>query len=227
MPKSIVFNCDCLPEIKKYADNHFDLAIADSPYGLGKRLSSGGGSSKLTQTPMVQLYKKKSWDVLPTAEFWHELFRVSKNQIIFGANYFMDYLPSSRGVVCWDKMNKLHTLSEWELIWTSFDRVAKIFRQVSMDNERFHPTQKPIVLYKYMLQYVRVKAGMSVLDPFLGSGSSRIACHDFGLDFVGYELDSEYYEKQEQRYQDYILTPPMFQAEELLPLFDEELYEED
>lgn len=224
--QSIVYNEDCLAAMRQMKDNQFDLSLVDAPYGLGKRLSNGASSSKLAKTPMVQLYKKKDWDVLPPAEFWSELFRVSKNQIIFGANYFGEHLPSTRGIVCWDKLNKLHTLSEWELVWTSYDRVAKIFRQVSMDNERFHPTQKPIKLYKYMLQYARIKSG-SVLDPFLGSGSSRIACHDFGLDFVGYELDSEYYAKQEQRYQDHILTPPMFEAEELLPLFDEELYEED
>lgn len=116
---SMVFLKDCVTGMKEYPDKHFDLAIVDPPYGLGNRLSDGGG--KLKNTPMAALYREKEWDVLPPYEYWIELFRVSKNQIIFGANYFLDHLPATRGFICWDKKQDMPTLSACELIWTSFN----------------------------------------------------------------------------------------------------------
>jgi site-specific DNA-methyltransferase (adenine-specific) len=227
VPSSIVFNMDCLEGMSGYPDKHFELAIPDCPYGLNSRLSAGGKTSKLKNTPMAQLYTGENWDVVPSAEYWEELFRVSKNQIIFGANYFLDHLPPTRGIVCWNKMNQMPTLSEWEFVWTSYDRVAKIFSCSSMDVNRFHPTQKPIKLYKYMLQYARIKPGARVLDTHLGSGSSRIACYDAGLDFIGYETHPKYFEQQEERFQTHISQPAMFEAEEVIPMFEESemLYE--
>lgn len=116
-------------------------------------LATGGG--KLKNTPMAALYREKDWDVLPDADYWKEVFRVSENQIVFGANYFLEYLPSSRGFICWDKKQDMPTLSACELIWTSFDCPAKIYKQVSTDLNRFHPTQKPIGVYKYLLSKLR------------------------------------------------------------------------
>lgn len=175
-------NCDNMELMAQFEDNYFDLAIIDPPYGLGNRLSDGGG--KLKNTPMAVLYREKDWDILPSAEYWKELFRVSKNQIVFGANYFLEHLPSSRGFICWDKRQDMPTLSACELVWTSFDKPAKIYRKSSMDLNRFHPTQKPIKLYQFCLQYVKAEKGMKVLDTHLGSGSIAIACHYAGLDLV-------------------------------------------
>ena len=205
---SIVFNSDCVEVMKRYADNHFDLAIVDPPYGLGNRLSDGGG--KLKNTPMATLYREKDWDILPTAEYWQELFRVSKNQVVFGANYFLEFLPNTRGFVCWDKKQDMPTLSACELVWTSLDKPAKIMKKSSMDLDRFHPTQKPIYVYEWMFKYCKTQENDLILDTHLGSGSSRIAAHKSKLDFVGCEIDKEYFDKQEQRYRDFISQTTLF-----------------
>jgi site-specific DNA-methyltransferase (adenine-specific) len=206
--KSEVFNRDCMEGMRETPDKFYDLAVVDPPYGLGNRLSDGGG--KLKNTPMAALYRGKDWDILPNKEYWTEVFRVSKNQIVFGANYFMEYLPSSRGFICWDKKQDMPTLSACELVWTSFDKPAKIFKKVSTDNNRFHPTQKPISLYKFCFQYVKINKGEKVLDTHLGSGSSRIAADEFGLDFTGYEIDADYYAAQEKRFKEYKSQLTMF-----------------
>ena len=186
-----LLNIDCMKYMATLPDKFFDLAIVDPPYGLGDRLEKGGG--KLKNTPMAKLYRDSSkWDnATPSKEYFNELFRVSKNQIIWGGNYFD--LPPTRCVICWDKEQYMHTLSQWEMAWTSFDKVAKIFKKQSTDLNRFHPTQKPVKLYDWLLQNY-AKQGDRILDTHLGSGSSAIAAHYFGVDFVGCELDNEYYE---------------------------------
>jgi site-specific DNA-methyltransferase (adenine-specific) len=199
---SEVYLMDNIELMKHYPDKYFDLAVVDPPYGLGKRLSDGGG--KLKNTPMAELYREKDWDVLPNYEYWTELFRVSKNQIIFGANYFLDFLPSTRGFVCWDKKQDMPTLSACELVWTSFDKPAKIYKKSSMDLERFHPTQKPIGIFDFVFQYAKVEEGMKVLDTHLGSGSSRISANKNKLHFVGCEIDEEYFNKQNKRYEEFV-----------------------
>ena len=201
VPTSEVYLEDCVTALKRYADNHFDLAIVDPPYGLGNRLSDGGG--KLKNTPMATLYREKDWDVLPTAEYWQELMRVSKNQVVFGANYFLEFLPNTRGFVCWDKKQDMPTLSACELVWTSLDKPAKIMKKSSMDLDRFHPTQKPIYVYEWMFKYCKTQENDLILDTHLGSGSSRIAAYKGGFNFVGFEIDQEYYEKQEKRFNDF------------------------
>jgi site-specific DNA-methyltransferase (adenine-specific) len=192
-----ITNEDNMELMARYPDNYFDLAIVDPPYGLGNRLSDGGG--KLKDTPMASLYRDKDWDILPTSEYWKELFRVSKNQVVFGANYFLEYLPNTRGFVCWDKNQAMPTLSACELVWTSFDKPAKIMKKSSTDLERFHPTQKPIYVYKYMFEYCKTKQGDKILDTHLGSGSIAIACHDYGFDLTACELDKEYFNKAMER----------------------------
>ena len=192
---------DCIEGMKQYPDKWFDLAIVDPPYGLGNRLSDGGG--KLKNTPMAALYRDKEWDVLPPYEYWIELFRVSKNQIIFGANYFLGHLPATRGFICWDKKQDMPTLSACELIWTSFDKPAKICKKSSTDLKRFHPTQKPIYVYDFCFLYSKMQQGMKVIDTHLGSQSSRIAAYGMGFDFTGYELDKEYFDEGNKRFEQF------------------------
>jgi site-specific DNA-methyltransferase (adenine-specific) len=205
---SDIYLMDCIEGMKQYTDKYFDLAIVDPPYGLGDRLSSGGGKRK--DDPSRLLYVDKKWDVLPTKQYWNELFRVSKNQVVFGANYFFEYLPNTRGFVCWDKNQAMPTLSACELVWTSFDKPAKIMKKSSTDLERFHPTQKPIYVYKYMFKYCKTQEGDKILDTHLGSGSSRIAAYDLGFDFTGFEIDSEYIEKSTIRFNNHINQLTLF-----------------
>jgi site-specific DNA-methyltransferase (adenine-specific) len=180
----------------RYPDNYFDLAIVDPPYGLGDKLTQGGTWSKKWQT------KGADWDKLPTKEYFQELFRVSKNWIIWGGNYFIEYLPNCRCFITWHKpyMDGMHSMSNVELALTSFDMNAK---KVSINKdlgneERIHVTQKPIKLYKYLLENY-AKQGDKILDTHLGSGSIAIACHDYGFDLTACELDKEYYDKAIQR----------------------------
>jgi site-specific DNA-methyltransferase (adenine-specific) len=205
---SEVYNIDCIEYMKQFPDKHFELAIVDPPYGLGNRLSDGGG--KLKNTPMAYLYREKDWDILPIREYWDELFRVSKNQVVFGANYFLDYLTNSRGFVCWDKKQAMPTLSACELVWTSFDKPAKIMRISSMDLNRFHPTQKPIEAYKFMYDYCKISKGDKILDTHLGSGSSRIAAYDMGFDFYATELDKDYFDASIKRFEQYKAQQKLF-----------------
>lgn len=199
---------DCIEGMRQYPDKYFELAIVDPPYGLGDRLSNGGG--KLKNTPMAKLYKNKDWDVLPDFNYWKELFRVSKNQVVFGANYFLEYLPNTRGFVCWDKNQQMPTLSACELVWTSFDKPSKIVKKSSTDLERFHPTQKPVYVYKFMYEYCKCEIGDKILDTHLGSGSSRIAAYDMGFEFTGFELDEDYFKASEKRFQQHIQQLTLF-----------------
>ena len=196
-----VYLMDCIEGMKRYPDKYFDLAVVDPPYGLGDRLSNGGGKRK--NDPSRLLYVEKNWDILPTAEYWKELFRVSKNQVVFGANYFLEFLPNTRGFVCWDKKQDMPTLSACELVWTSFDKPAKIMKKSSMDLFRFHPTQKPVYIYDWMFKYCKIQENDKILDTHLGSGSSRIAADKNGFDFTGFEIDKEYYDLSEKRFKEY------------------------
>jgi site-specific DNA-methyltransferase (adenine-specific) len=206
--KITITNEDNMLLMARYPDNYFDLAIVDPPYGLGDRLSSGGGKRK--DDPSRLLYVDKEWDVLPTKEYWNELFRVSKNQVVFGANYFFEYLPNTRGFVCWDKNQAMPTLSACELVWTSFDKPAKIMKKSSTDLERFHPTQKPIYVYKYMFEYCRTQEGDKILDTHLGSGSIAIAAHDYKYELTACELDKEYYNKAIERINNHVAQQKLF-----------------
>lgn len=208
--KLTLTNEDNMALMARYPDKYFDLACIDPPYGLGNRLSDGGG--KLKNTPMAELYRNKEWDILPSENFWKELFRVSKNQVVFGANYFLEYLPNTRGFVCWDKKQEMPTLSACELVWTSFDKPAKIMRKSSTDLERFHPTQKPIYVYKFMFDYCKLTNDSKILDTHLGSMSIAIACHDYGFELTGCELDKEYYDKGIQRVKNHISQLKLFKA---------------
>lgn len=201
-------NCDCMDLLREFPDKHFELAIVDPPYGLGKRLSDGGG--KLKNRPFCTQYRESSqWDDAPSPEYFEELFRVSENQIIWGGNYFG--LPASRCMICWDKKQPMPTLSAWELGWTSFDKPSKMFRASSTDLARFHPTQKPVALYSWLLHNY-AKPGDKILDTHLGSGSIAIACHEKGFHLTGSELDPDYFAAMQKRLAEATAQGDMFGA---------------
>lgn len=198
VPSSEVYLEDCVTALKRFNDNHFDLAIVDPPYGLERFKANDGGNSKKITTFGD---KDKNWNnIKPTAEYWNELFRVSKNQIVWGGNNFE--LPTSEYFIVWDKGQMMPSFARCEMAWTNCKVPAKIYAKRSQDLNRIHPTQKPIGLYDWLLiNYA--KEGNLILDTHLGSGSSRIAAYKGGFNFVGFEIDKEYYEKQEKRFNDF------------------------
>ena len=198
-----ITNEDNMELMARYPDNYFDLAIVDPPYGLGKKIYSGGTIGCKFQT----LFGENKWDnETPKKEYFNELFRVCKNQIIWGGNYFD--LPPTRTILCWDKLKGDNNFSMWEMAWTSFDEPAKIFRQSSM-GDRIHPTQKPVALYKWLLDKY-AKPNDKILDTHLGSGSIAIACHDYGFDLTACELDKEYFDKAMTRINNHVAQQKLF-----------------
>ena len=195
---------ECNMELmSRYKDNHFDLAIVDPPYGIG-----------VTKNKRLNNISNKDWDnEIPKKEYFEELKRVSKNQIIWGGNYFIEHLSNTRCYLNWDKLNHSDTYADCEMAWTSFDKNAKIFKYMWDGNRygfigaikgvgkksiRMHPTQKPIALYEWLLMNY-AKEGDKILDTHLGSGSIAIACHNLGYDLTACELDKEYYNAAMER----------------------------
>ena len=204
VPSSEVYLEDCVTALKRYADNHFDLAIVDPPYGIGAENHAENADNGWKQ------WDKKDWDSsIPNEEYFTELFRVSKNQIIWGGNYFANLLPNSQGWIFWDKGQRNFSLADGELCWTSFKKSTRVFEmarvkaKASIGYEKIHPTQKPVELYDFCLNFAKLEQGNLILDTHLGSGSSRIAAYKGGFNFVGFEIDAEYYEKQEKRFNDF------------------------
>lgn len=220
---SQAFLGDCLDVMRKYPDKYFDLAVVDPPYGDGgvtlrdkQKLDSAATStrSKVTRTggKWAAKYAKKivSWDYAPGEDYFEELFRVSKEQIIWGGNYFA--LPPNRCFLVWEKTNipEKFTMAMAEYAWCSFNDNAKIIKLSSGGIVgRFHPTQKPEDLYRWIYRNY-TKPGDKILDTHLGSGSSRRAAHDFGLDFTGIEIDPEFFEKQEAAWAEYTAQERIF-----------------
>jgi len=205
---SVVYNEDCVEALKRFSDNYFDLAIVDPPYGIGfsSKKQSNFGKGGIN-------HEYKGWDEeIPKAEYWEQLFRVSKNQIVWGANYMTEYLKPSRCWVSWYKMQEFST-NEFELAWTSFDETCKQFNlsrvQAYAGSNKIHPTEKPIKLYDWCLNKF-ANEGDLILDTHLGSGSSRIAAYKGGFNFVGFEIDKDYYEAQEKRFKDFVSQLRMF-----------------
>ena len=169
--------------------------------------------AKKRGSKFVRTERHVDWDVLPTDDFWIELFRVSKNQIIWGGNYFLDNLPPTRGMIIWDKI-QMFSGADFEFAWTSFDNSAKAFRMSRVEAygniDKIHPTQKPISLYDFCFQFAKLEAGAKVLDTHLGSGSSRISANKNGLNFVGFEVDEEYFNKSCKRYDDFVSQVRLF-----------------
>ena len=201
-----LYNADCMEVMKTFKDKQFSLAIIDPPYGIdinNQSQGKGGGVARKID------YTKKGWDkTAPEIIYFNELRRVSKNQIIWGANHFISRLPiDSSCWIVWDKDNGETDFADCELAWTSFKTAVRRFkwtwagmRQQNMKNkeERIHPTQKPIQLYKWLLQNY-AKEGDTILDTHFGSLSIGIACHDMKFDLTAIELDKDYYEQAKQR----------------------------
>ena len=185
-----ITNEDNMELMSRYEDNYFDLAIVDPPYGLGKKTTSGGGG-KNTQ---AEKWDDHKWDnEIPTDKYFIELFRVSKNQIIWGGNYFpFLWNERCRGLITWDKMVYIPTMSQIEYAWCSKDMLPKLVKINNNDSNRQHPTQKPVKLYEWLLMNY-AKKGDKILDTHLGSGSIAIACHNLGFDLTACELDKEYF----------------------------------
>ena len=193
--------------MKNTPDKYYDLAICDPPYGIGV---DGAIHIRKHDRPstwnMVEKYEKKGWDEsIPEIEYFKELFRVSKNQVIWGGNYFTDFLPPSKCWIFWDKLfDKTFNFSHGELAWTSYQtRLLKVVvsskAETNGGKDRIHPTQKPVKIYSFILNQF-AKQGDKILDTHLGSGSSRIAAHQLGFDFTGYEIDKDYFEASEKRF---------------------------
>ena len=205
VPSSEVYLEDCVKALKRFNDNHFDLAIVDPPYGIERFKSvTTTPSSKDVHAKRFQRMETVNNDK-PSDEYWSELFRVSKNQIVWGANNFE--LPPSEYFLCWNKQQAMPNFATLEYAWVSMGlkKPAKLFTySIHKHNqvEKVHPTQKPIPLYDWILQNY-AKEGDLILDTHLGSGSSRIAAYKGGFNFVGFEIDQEYYEKQEKRFNDF------------------------
>lgn len=196
-------NRDCMEGMKEYPDKFFELAIVDPPYGIGAGDENFINGTSRTSKPY---YKKHDWDIAPpTARYWGELFRVSVNQIIWGGNYFVDHLRPFRCFISWDKAIHGNSYSDCELAWTSFDKPARYYREnIAQTNSegRIHPTQKSIQLYKWLLKGY-AHEGDKILDTHVGSASSLIACEEMGFDYVGFELDKDYYEAAQKRLTEY------------------------
>jgi site-specific DNA-methyltransferase (adenine-specific) len=202
---SIVYNEDCLQALKLYPDKYFDLAVVDPPYGININESIGRYKGQKHSGA-----KKVTWDnSIPTKEYFNELKRTSKDQIIWGGNYFS--LPANKCFLIWDKLfSDELSFSMYELAWTSFNTTAKGFKyNPALDRPKLHPTQKPVALYDWIFNKYATE-GIKILDTHLGSGSSRIAAYKAGLNFVGFEIDAEYYEKQEKRFNDFKSQLRMF-----------------
>jgi site-specific DNA-methyltransferase (adenine-specific) len=206
---SEVYNIDCIEYMKQFPDKHFELAIVDPPYGIGE------GSDKIKSRHHSQnKYKTFDWDKTPPSdEYFNQLIRVSKNQIIWGANHFISQIPfNSSCWVIWDKDTGTCDFADAELAYTSFKTAVRIFKftwngfrqgyDYASKEQRIHPTQKPVALYKWLLQNY-AKDGDKILDTHLGSGSSRIAAYDMGFDFYATELDKDYFEASIKRFEQY------------------------
>lgn len=227
-----ITNEDNMELMARYPDNYFDLAIVDPPYGIGASKQSASSSKMKGRKNSIikrSTLKSKDWDnERPTKEYFNELFRVSKEQIIWGGNYFE--LPLINSWLIWNKLQLLETRSDGEMAWTSFKRPLKIvpllqdgfkrgqnvgYNQPVIYNEPFsgkqtiHPTQKPVALYKWLLDKY-AKQGDKILDTHLGSGSIAIACHDYGFDLTACELDKEYYDKAMERLNNHMAQQKLF-----------------
>ena len=199
---SEVYLMDCMDLMAKYPDNYFDLAVVDPPYGIGY---SGRDGQKT-----IKYDNKKQWDnETPTQLYFNELFRVSKNQIIWGANYFTQYFNLGKGIICWFK-HQNGNFSQFELAYTSIGNAKHFDRSYQKDQyNKIHPTQKPIKLYDWIFKNYATE-GQKILDTHLGSGSSRISANKANLHFVGCEIDEEYFNKSCKRYDDFVSQVRLF-----------------
>lgn len=197
------YNEDCMIGMARYPDKHFDLAIVDPPY-------------RDTNQPTKEMRNKiggnmRNFGGKPDGLYFSELFRISKHQIVWGCNNFIDWLIPTNCMLFWYKRNPMPNYSDGEFAWTSFDKVSRIipidhFGAHTAEKDKIHPTQKPVALYKWLLTNY-AEPGDKILDTHVGSASSLIACHDMGFDAVGFELDADYYRASKQRLDDFMRQP--------------------
>lgn len=216
-----ITNEDNMQLMARYPDKYFDLAIVDPPYGIGidgQKLNNANKNPKHNRKE----HARKNWDSsIPSPEYFQELKRVSKNQIIWGGNYFTEFLTPTKAWIFWYKGQRDLTMSDGEMAWTSFNTVTRQFelnRSALIMQNTFHPTEKPIKLYKWLLdKYAKIKcdhkheehyrhlctdcrnSNVKILDTHLGSGSIAIACHDYGFDLTACELDKDYFDSAMKR----------------------------
>ena len=189
-----IHNMDCMEAMKQFSDKYFELAIVDPPYGIGINHNMGRRKGCKHSD-----YKKVNWDnEIPTAKYFKELYRVSQNQIIWGANYYS--MPPTKSFIVWRKphISEQMSFSMLEYAWSSFDKTAKEWIGMSNEEDRIHPTQKPVALYKWLLMNY-AKQGDKILDTHVGSASSLLACYDMGFDYIGFEIDKDYFEMAQKR----------------------------
>jgi len=212
-----LYNMDCMQGMREFPDKFFELAIVDPPYGInithkliGANKKTRIGGFAIGKVYQAKSFDKKQWDTAaPTPEYFAELFRVSKNQIIFGGNYFA--LRATPCFIVWDKKKRGLDQADCELAWTSFNKPCRVidyrwngFMQGDMTGgkkakeEKIHPTQKPVALYRWLLKHY-AKAGDKILDTHVGSASSLIACYDEGFYYCGFELDADYFRDAQER----------------------------
>ena len=208
----IVITCeDNMELMARYPDKHFELSICDPPYGIeqitGKESANTRGEINKKRIFGTQSAKFREWDKAPTQDYFNELFRVSKNQIIWGGNYFN--LPPYRCPIVWDKCQPWETFSKTELAWSSFNMPSSLFKFDNRTGGKIHPTQKPVELYKWLLDKY-AKQGDKILDTHLGSMSIAIAAHDYGFELVGCELDVDYYNQGIKRLKNHISQTKLF-----------------
>ncbi len=219
-----LYNMDCMELLKNTPNKYYDLAIVDPPYGLGTKTTEGG-CNKNSQVK----FKNHNWDnSIPSKDYFNELKRVSKEQIIWGGNYMAEHIGNTKCIIIWDKMTYIPTMSQFEFAFCSMNKHPKLITINSNDLNRFHPTQKPVKLYKWLLKnyatchscenkgWVWLTMGKQtdcpkckghkpkILDTHCGSGSIMLACHDMGFDLDATELDTDYYNAALKRYTDHI-----------------------
>jgi site-specific DNA-methyltransferase (adenine-specific) len=205
--KSEVHLIDCMEFMRSVPDKFYSLCVTDPPYGLqidGQKLNNTNKNPKHNR----KLHEFKGWDSsIPSAEYFTELFRVSKNQIVWGGNYFTEYLKPTKAWIFWYKGQNDLTMSDGEMAWTSFEKVTRqitINRAVLIKQNTIHPTEKPIQLYDWIFRNY-AKPNDTILDTHMGSQSSRISAYKAGLDYTGCELDSEYFEQGNERFRQFLL----------------------
>ncbi len=202
-----ILHADCLEEMKKIPNNAIDLCLCDPPYGIGIAKKGTVGGSNLAR---VKDYSNCEWDsFIPTKEYFDEIFRISKNQIIFGGNYFIEHLTNSSCWIVWDKDNGDNNFADCELAWTSFKTAVRKYKykwqgmlqeDMKAKEKRFHPTQKPVKLFgKIISDYS--KETDTILDPFAGSGTTGIACRELKRNFILIEKEQKYIDIINQRLQ--------------------------
>ena len=201
-----LYNMDCMEGMKEFPDKYFELAIVDPPYGINFAKTHTGKGWVVRES--------KEWDnSIPNKEYFEELQRVSKNQIIWGGNYFTEHLKPSMGWIFWDKGQRDFSLADGELAWTSFNKALRVFdfsrAKLNQTRAGFHPTEKPVALYKWLLKNY-AKQGDKILDTHVGSASSLIACYQMNFDYIGFEIDKEYFEKAQKRMADEMAQISLF-----------------